>query len=177
MSKDTPVIAVRERAHELPPTWKDTLAKRRALLASGRARWVDLDAEDAANLLALDELLQAARSGDVTNDQGEALSEDTVVSWVAAELKVSGWRVMSELTASPAEAEPPEPEPPAASGPSEHSLLTLRRLRIASIDRLVREVLRLEPKATRASVLAELEAAGKRVSWFGRTIVCVKDAS
>lgn len=177
LAKDTPVIAIRERAHELPPTWKDTLAKRRALLASGRARWVDVDADDCANLLALDELLQAARSGDVTNAQGEALTEQVVVDWVASALNVSAWRVMSELVAAPADVEPPDVEPPAAAGPSEHSLLTLRRLRIASIDRLVREVIRLEPKATRASVQAELEAAGKRVSWFGRAIVCVKDAT
>lgn len=177
LAKSTAVIAIRERAHELPPTWKDTLAKRRALLASGRARWLDLDPEDCANLLALDELLQAARSGDVTNAQGEALSEQVVVDWVASSLKVCHWRIMSELLTTPADAEEPDPEPAQVVGPSEHSLLTLRRLRIASIDRLVREVLRVEPKATRASVQAELEAAGKRVGWFGRAIVCVKDAS
>jgi hypothetical protein len=177
LAKDTPVIAIRERAHELPPTWKDTLAKRRALLASGRARWVDLDTEDCANLLALDELLQAAKSGDVTNAQGEALTEQVVVDWVASTLSVAAWRVMMELVAAPGDAEVPEVEAAAVVGPSEHSLLTLRRLRIASIDRLVREVIRLEPKATRASVQAELEAAGKRVGWFGRAIVCVKDPS
>jgi hypothetical protein len=177
LANDTSVIAIRERARELPPTWKDTLAKRRALLASGRARWVDLDPDDCANLLALDELLQAARSGDVTNAQGEALGEDVVVAWVASELDVGAWRVMKDLVATPADAESSEVEPAVAVGVSEHSLLTLKRLRIASIDRLVREVIRLEPKATRASVQAELEAAGKRVGWFGRAIVCVRDAS
>jgi hypothetical protein len=146
-------------------------------LASGRARWVDLDPDDCANLLALDELLQAARSGDVTNAQGEALGEDVVVAWVASELDVGAWRVMKDLVATPADAESSEVEPAVAVGVSEHSLLTLKRLRIASIDRLVREVIRLEPKATRASVQAELEAAGKRVGWFGRAIVCVRDAS
>jgi hypothetical protein len=177
IAKDTSVIAVRERARELPPTWKDTLAKRRALLASGRARWVDLDPDDCANLLALDELLQAARSGDVTNAHGEALSEAVVIRWVSSELAVSEWRIMKDLVVAPSEPENQEVEPAPTHGPSEHSLLTLKRLRIASIDRLVREVIRLEPKATRASVQAELEAAGKRVSWFGRAIVCVKDAT
>lgn len=177
LAKDTSIIVIRERARELPPTWKDTLAKRRALLASGRARWVDLDPDDCANLLALDELLQSARSGDVTNSQGEALTEDVVVGWVASELDVSAWPIMKDLVAAPAEVESAEVEPSVALGPSEHSLLTLKRLRVASIDRLVREVIRLEPKATRASVQAELEAAGKRVSWFGRAIVCVKDAT
>lgn len=176
LAKDTSIIVIRERSRELPPTWKDTLAKRRALLASGRARWVDLDPDDCANLLALDELLQAARSGDVTNSQGEALTEDVVVGWVASELDVSAWPIMKDLVAAPTEVESAEVEPSVALGPSEHSLLTLKRLRVASIDRLVREVIRLEPKATRASVQAELEAAGKRVGWFGRAIVCVKDA-
>jgi hypothetical protein len=177
LAKDASVIVIRERSRELPPTWKDTLAKRRALLASGRARWVDVDPDDCANLLALDELLQAARSGDVTNSQGEALGEDVVVAWVASELDVSAWRIMKDLVAPPADLETPEVELASSLGPSEHSLLTLKRLRIASIDRLVREVIRLEPKATRASVQAELEAAGKRVGWFGRAIVCVKDAT
>jgi hypothetical protein len=177
LAKETPVIAIRERAHALPPTWKDTLAKRRALLGSGRARWIDLDAEDCTNLLALGELLQAAKSGDVTNAQGEALAEQVVVDWVASNLNVSAWRVMTDLLTTPVEADVPEAEPAAVVGPSQHSLMTLRRLRIASMDRLVREVLRVEPKATRASVQAELEAAGKLVGWFGRAIVCVRDAS
>jgi hypothetical protein len=182
-AKDVPVVAIRERAHELAPTWKDTLAKRRALLATGRARWIDLDPDDCAKLLALDELLQAARSGDVTNAQGEALAEEVIVSWIAAELKVQSWGVMRALVPSStepeaeAEAEPAEAEVTLGAGPSHHSLLALRRLRIASVDRLVREVIRLEPRATRASVLAELEGAGKVVGWFGRSIVCVRDAS
>ncbi len=177
LAKESPVIAMRERAHELAPTWKDTLAKRRALLASGKARWIDIDADDCAHLLALDELLQAAKSGDVTNAQGEALGEEIVVAWVAFELKVDAWRVMQELVVSPAEVDGPELDGGSSVGPSRQSLLALRRLRIASVDRLVREVIRLEPKATRASVLSELEAAGNTVGWFGRAIVCVRDAS
>lgn len=177
LAKDVPVIALRERAHELPPTWKDTLAKRRALLATGKARWIDIDADDCVQLLALDELLQAARSGDVTDAQGEALNEGVVVSWVATELKVSSWRIVQALTASPTEAEQPEVEVVASAPASQQSLLVLKRLRISSVDRLVREVIRLEPKATRSSVLAELESAGKTVGWFGRSIVCVRDAS
>lgn len=175
LAKNTQVVAVRERAHEVPPTWKDTLAKRRAFLATGKARWVDLDSSDCANLLALDELLQAARSGDVTNALGKPLAEEVVVSWVRDRLQVSEWNVMVELlNVSASEQEPDEP-PSITPANSEHSLLTLRRLRIASIDRLVREVARVEPSATRASVLAELESAGKRVGWFGRAIVCVRD--
>jgi len=175
LAKETPTVAIRERAHELPPTWKDTLARRRAFLSAGNARWLNMDSDDCAQLLALDELLQAARSGDVTNASGSPLTEDVVVAWVTDRLNVPSWKVLDELlNAAEPEVDVDEPVslPPATS---ERSLIMLRRLRIASVDRLVREVARVEPSATRASVLAELEAAGKRVGWFGRAIVCVKD--
>lgn len=58
-----PLVVLRERTHELPPTWKDTLAKRAALLMKKQARWVDLEREDAARLLALASLFAAGRSG------------------------------------------------------------------------------------------------------------------
>lgn len=178
LAKETPVVALRERAHELPPTWKDTLAKRKAFLTAGKARWLNLEPDDCAQLLALDELLQAARSGDVTNASGSPVPEDEVVAWVKERLQVSAWKVLEALlnVAEP-EADAEELGEPGLrpQATSEHSLLMLRRLRIASVDRLVREVVRVEPNATRASVLAELEAAGKRVGWFGRAIVCVRD--
>lgn len=181
LAKEEPVIALRERARALPPTWKDTLAKRRVFLATGQARWLDVDTDDCANLLALDELLQAARSGDVTNAQGQPLDEAVVVAWVQSKLDVADWKLLRGLlNASPANEDEEEEDmaPRTAIGvPSQHSLSTLRRLRVASVDRLVREVTRVEPSATRASVLAELESAGARVAWFGRAIVCVRDAS
>ncbi|HET9934295.1 MAG TPA: hypothetical protein VFQ35_26515, partial [Polyangiaceae bacterium] len=195
LAKTEPVIALRERARALPPTWKDTLSKQRTLLANQRARWLDIESDDCANLLALDELLQAARSGDVTNARGEPLGEASVVEWVKAELDVPNWKLVAALaapnflSASDGTSErgddpsnlpdlPDAAEPAAAtSATSQHALATLRRLRIASVDRLVREVARIEPTVTRAAVLAELEAAGKTVSWFGRAILCVRDAS
>ena len=57
---------------------------------------------------------------------------------------------------------------PRASG---SALTLLRRLRVASFERLVREVVRVEPSTTRANIQAELEAAGERIRWFGRSIV------
>lgn len=179
LAKDHSIIALRERTRDLPPTWKETLQKRRALLACTRARWVDLDADDAAHLLALDELLQAARSGDVTDARGELVSEAKVVDWVQTNIAVASWKVLRELSAVPAPDlhSDPEPEEAPALASSEHALLTLRRLRVASLERLVREVTRIDPAATRASVLLELESAGRRVAWFGRAVLCVRDAS
>jgi hypothetical protein len=172
------VIVLRERAHELPPTWKDTLSKRSALLATGRARWIWLEGEDAAKLLALDSLLQAGRSGDLTDEQGRPISATVVTEWVSTKLEVPTWTVVREILGSQSEGdEPARPElPRPLSEPSNSgtALALLRRLRIASLDRVVREVIRLDPQATRASVLAELERGSGMVRWFGRTIVGVR---
>lgn len=172
-----PVIVLRERSHDLLPTWKDTLAKRSALLATGSARWVWLERDDAVLLFALDSLLQGARSGDVADEHGKPLSEASVVEWVGATLNVGAWQVIRDILS----AESSEPEPAraavgavSATPSSGAALALLRRLRIASLDRIVREVTRLDPGATRASVMAELEQSSKEVGWFGRTIVAVR---
>lgn len=188
----TRVVALRERARELPPTWTETLRKRSALLATGRARWIDISPEDCARLLALAALLQAARSGDVTDARGQPVSEPDVIGWVTSTLAVASWPVLSELApsaASPARSAAPvsagEPAPDAGEPPSAppssvtrvsaaSTLPTLRRLRVASIERLVREVARVDPAATRASVMAELEAASEWVRWLGRSVVYLR---
>jgi hypothetical protein len=179
LATQTRVIALRERAWDLPPTWKDTLAKRSALLASGKARWVDLDQEDCARLLALDAFLQGARSGEITDERGAPVAESVVIAWIQNRLPVTSWKVASELMSL----ETPEPTEMSSiqttsvgATSSAVALPTLRRLRIASVDRLVREILRVEPTATRSAVLAELEAAGAKVTWFGRAILCVREA-
>jgi hypothetical protein len=175
------VIVLRERAQDLPPTWKDTLAKRRALLATGRARWIWFEREDAEKLLALDSLLQAARSGDLTDARGAPLGAEAVASWVGKNLCVPTWTIVREILGEEAEVEVErELEPRAAIAPApvlgsapktKTALALLRRLRVASLDRVVREVTRLDPQATRASVIAELETSPNEVRWFGRSIL------
>jgi hypothetical protein len=192
------VVAVRERAREFPPTWKETLRKQAALLQTGRARWIDLDPEDAARLLALAAMLQAARSGDVSDARGLQVSEREVTDWARGALDIPEWPICQALQGSAGETAPAaqpeeedeaissapvptpprtqrlpqarlEPEPlPRASG---SALVILRRLRVASFERLVREVVRVEPASTRATIQAELESAGERIRWFGRSIV------
>jgi hypothetical protein len=184
-----PVVALRERAHDLPPTWKDTLAKRSALLATGRARWIWFEREDAERLLALDSLLQAARSGDLTDDRGAPISAPTVSEWVAAKLEIPKWTIVRDVLGQGEEGEEGERSEDSQQGEEElearakpaplepttkGALALVRRLRIASLDRVVREVTRLDPLATRASVVAELEASSHEVRWFGRSIVGVR---
>ena len=48
--------------------------------------------------------------------------------------------------------------------------MILRELRLASVERVVAEVKRREPRASRARVIAELRA-NPDVRWFGRTVV------
>jgi hypothetical protein len=179
LTAQTRVLAVRERAWDLPPTWKDTLAKRSALLATRKGRWIDLDQEDCARLLALDALLQGARSAEVTDERGAPVTESVVVDWVRNKLSVTGWTIATELLSQspsePIEATLDQPQSLETTSGS-IALPTLRRLRIASVDRLVREISRIEPHATRSAVLAELEAAGPKVTWFGRAILCVREA-
>jgi len=187
-SAKTPVVVLRERARELPPTWTETLRKREALLATVRARWIDIDPEDCARMLALAALLQAARSGDVTDTRGGQVSEREVCAWVTDKLAVERWPISGELDRTAEEprastpAEPPvaaaQPAAPRPASPgavaSASALPTLRRLRVASFERLVREVARLDPASTRASILAELDAAGESVRWLSRSIVFLR---
>lgn len=54
-------------------------------------------------------------------------------------------------------------------------LAVLRRLYVASVDRTIREVHRLEPGLGRAAVMSGLQALGDRVMWFGRSIVALHE--
>jgi hypothetical protein len=200
LSSSVPVVAVREHARELPPTWKETLRKQAALLETGRARWIDLEPEDCVRLLALAALLQAARSGDVSDARGNQVTEAEVEAWAKGELDLPNWpiaRALQGTTEAASTAQQPplveeEPSVPSAPVPtpprterlpsatleaspvpraSGSALTILRRMRVASFERLVREVGRVEPTTTRATIQAELEAAGERIRWFGRSIV------
>lgn len=178
LAEREPVIVLRERVHDLPPTWKDTLAKRSALLATGNARWVWLEREDAVKLLALDSLLQGARSGDVTDELGNPVGVAAVSAWVAATLDLPNWPIIRSLMAAESDeqelvAKADRAPAPASLAGTGGALTLLRRLRIASLDRVVREVTRLDPLATRASILAELERSLGEVRWFGRSIIAL----
>ncbi len=185
------VVVLRERARELPESWVETLRRRDALLGTGHARWIDVSPEDCARLLGLAAFLQAARSGDVTDTRGLPVSELEVVEWIEATLDVGAWPISSALaggnvaeTTDVEEYEAPESfikelggvaRQQIAHGPLATALPTLQKLRVASFERLVREVLRVDPDATRASVLAELDAAGDNVRWLGRSIVFLRE--
>lgn len=200
LSNIMPVVAVRERVREFPPTWTETLRKQGVLLDTGRARWIDIEADDCARVLALAALLQAARSGDVSDALGVQVTEAEVEAWAKGALEIPDWAIARALQGngdaaalSPQDDEDEDAESvPAASAPQAptterlppptleaaalpravgSAMTILRRLRVASFERLVREVSRVDPTSTRASIQTELEAEGERVRWFGRSTV------
>lgn len=167
------VIVLREQAIDFPPTWKQTRARLGELTERG-ARFVVLQREDVARLLALESFLSAARSGDVEDAAGRALSERDVASWIASALDVASWsivRALGDKGAVEAAPAPPEPiAPDAGVRPAVEACLA--QLRVASVDRLVREVARVKSGSMRSDVLQALDDAGAaRVRWFGRSIV------
>jgi hypothetical protein len=151
------------------------------------ARWVALERDDAARLLALSSLLGSARSGDVTDPRGRPVALEQVRTWVEQALEVGSWPVMMLITSGfeTADDEAVLVERTLASAGDRarsaedvtRALAVLARLRVASVDRLVREVTRAHPGATRASTLAALETTGDRVRWIGTALVCLTEAS
>jgi len=194
-------VVVLRGARELPESWAEPRARRAALLATGRARWIDLEPEDCARLLALASFLQAARSGDVADSRGQCASEAEVGEWIESTLDVERWPLARALASLARDADEPAEEPSRPEDGDEYvapesfikelggalparrmlldraatALPALQRLRVASFERLVREVLLVDPEATRASVLAELDAAGDNVRWLGRSIVFLRE--
>ena len=201
-----------------------------------------LTREEAASLLALETMLQLARSQDLCDHRGVPLSEQQVRDYLSQEVCPDRWGLLLALQGSktqpplelddgdqaPPEAEPtengtgplapPTDEAPsrsdaaarvdnlthanklldalsqdmtthgheapsggvsndASNGVADSVQTVLLRLRVASVDRVIREVHRLHPKAGRSAVAGGLDALGNKVQWFGRSIVAWADES
>ena len=64
--------------------------------------------------------------------------------------------------------------PSQAVAPAEsRALKVLEHLRVASLDRLIREATHANAWVTRSQVIEELRALGPRIRWFGRAIVAL----
>jgi hypothetical protein len=61
------------------------------------------------------------------------------------------------------------------AGPLGAAVELLARLRVASLERLQRELVRKDPTMTRGRLVGELRAAVGMVSWFGDSIVCIRE--
>lgn len=170
-----PLLAMRERWREWPPTWKSTREQWGAFRTRKGVRWHWLSREDATRLLALGSLLKDARSQDVDGPDGKPVDLAAVQRWIRDQQKPESWDVVRAILgeAEPAQELPGDAAPPvnapAAAGAG--ATQVLRRLRVASLDRVVRDLSRKSAGATRASVRAELKG-NPAVRWIGETIVC-----
>lgn len=193
----TPIVAIREWTQEFPPTWKAVQKAADAFDSApkGSLHWIAPD--EVAQLLALHDLLRSARSQDVTSLTGEPIPSEDIVKWLREELPWREWEVMRrllralgfevvdeepsspELSAGPpalpdqVDTQPQAPLPPTRDAATT-ALAVLERLRLASVERLVREVRHGDSSITRARILAELREAGDDVQWFGRDLIGVR---
>jgi hypothetical protein len=191
------VIAVRERALEFAPTWKKVQASVAALRERG-LQWISLERDDAARLLALESFLASAKSKDLEDCAGRIFEEAEVHAWMDRTLGVASWPVAQALAGARVEREwdgddgaaQPRGSEPVQTGaapstgrsgeiPAADTATTIRacltQLRVASLERLVREVARVKPAASRTEVVSALEAIPGQVRWFGRAIVAIRE--
>lgn len=180
-TKQVRVLVVRERALPFATTWKKVEEHARTLQAAGGALlW--LEHEESAQLVALHDFLSAARSQDLTHSDGSAFDLERVEEWLRASASMDEWSLVQRIFGAAAE-EAIEPaashtrskvpiradELVSATGPV---LALLKQLRVASVERLVRELReKQEASSDRSQVIQELRAAADRVRWFGRSIV------
>ncbi len=174
------VLGLREQWRDIKPTWTATQAERTLLLSRPGARWHWLSRNDAVSLLALASLLKDAISRDVSGPDAAPVDPQRVIEWVQKEQVPSDWDITRTLL-GPDTGEPlvPSPVTAAASGPGNvavqgaGALSLLVELRVASLERLQRDLARASPGITRATVLRELRTAGARVKWYGENLVSV----
>ena len=158
--------------------------------------WVNR--EDLTNLLAVRTFIMQARSHDVVGTTGESVSVEQVVAWLRRTLAPEQWPIVMAIThplhtegprtirsreplASDLESSSlengsqPRPNPNAqvAAANESRALRILEHLRVASLERLVREAALIDLWVTRKHVVDELQALGPRIRWFGRAIVAL----
>ncbi|MDI3288698.1 hypothetical protein [Polyangium sp. 15x6] len=185
------VLLLREQAFAIPPTWKEVHKLLGTFTGKANASFLPIEREALARLLAVEHLLGAARSQDLSDDVGRGIPYDTVMDWARRTLGCNAWRPVEALlfvATLPVSAPPASPPPPAhpreraeeasaratAKAPADGPVLReLRKLRVASIDRLVREVRACDPMATRATVMEEL--AKLPIKRFGGAIVALEE--
>ncbi len=173
-----PRLGLREDWRPFKPTWKVARGKWEALVQEPEVGWHWLARTDAERLLALDRMLKSAVSRDLSGPGGAPFEPAAVEAWVRLTLAPQAWAIAQALAAgasAPKEASYPGPGlPSGAAGPDGDAIRKLRQLRVASVDRLVRECRQEGREPSRAALLAELRSAGSAVIWIGETIVCLE---
>jgi hypothetical protein len=191
-----PVVVLREAARPFPPSWRQVAAHLSALVSRSRARWLELGRDEVASLLAVHDLLASARSQDLAGVDGRPIPEDEVRNWARANLGLRDWRAIAALlggadaaaiedrdepelppappialvAAAPRQARPVPPQGAAFSA-ADPVVAAIRRLRLASIDRILREARAVDPDLMLSAALERLRGLASRLRWFGRSLV------
>jgi hypothetical protein len=88
-----PVLGVRERWREFRPTWRVVRERRDELRSRAEARWLWLEREDAARLVALATLGRDVRAQDVSDPLGRPISAEVVEAWLKETVSPDEWEI------------------------------------------------------------------------------------
>ena len=162
------VLLVREQVLPLPPTWKAANARYEELKRCERASIVEVVRGDLVTALAMHDLTVDASSQDLQGADGRALSKDLAYAWIERVCQPAKHPLaFSELSLGSVS---PPPQPPPPLGAYEVVEHVVRSLRLASVERVVREARLLHPQITRDRTLTELRA-NKALQWLGTNLV------
>lgn len=152
------------------------------------ARWITLERDDTANLLALESFLAAAKSRDLEDATGRVLEAAEVDAWIGRSLGIESWPLVRAVVTNDAsdeasgieivpkgQSEREMPLAPPATDLGATIRTCLAQLRVASLERLVREVSRVTAGVSRADVVEMLDAMPSGARWFGRSLVAVEE--
>lgn len=114
-----PVLGMRERWREFRPTWRVVRQRQEELRSRADARWLWLDREDAARLVALATLGRDVRAQDVSDPLGRPVSAEVVEAWLHETVLPGEWAVARVLRGEPGPAGEDLDEGPRDGGAAE----------------------------------------------------------
>jgi hypothetical protein len=188
-------VVLREQWRPFSPSWKVTLQRQSEVLARDSITWFELSRQDTALLLALEDFVQASLSHDICDGIGRPVSPEAVRKFISSEIRPGDWSLLQALSSkTPNFVDGDQPDElevtrqidgvpaPIPIEPLDPSALTIspvqaivQRLRVASLDRVIREALRINPDYGRTFVIRSLKAMGPTLKWHGRNIVALEE--
>ena len=169
------LLAMRERWRDWPPTWRATRSNGRRFARGRACAGIGFRARTPPGSSRWGRCSRTrVRRTSTGGPDGKPVELAAVQRWIRDQQKPETWDIVQAILGREESVEEPIREaarpmdPPVPGGGAEQ---VLRGLRVASLDRVVRDLSRTAGRATRASVRAELRA-NPAVRWIGETIAC-----